>query len=122
MTYELYYWPGVQGRGEFVRLALEEAGVRYVDAALAPEAQGGSVPAILRILEGITARPAGGSSPGSRNIFMIDRSDFAAYRVRRGHRQGTTRWTCSDVRCATVNANGASTSRCALILDVGSIK
>ena len=26
MTYELYYWPGIQGRGEFVRLALEEAG------------------------------------------------------------------------------------------------
>jgi hypothetical protein len=26
MTYELYYWPGIQGRGEFIRLALEEAG------------------------------------------------------------------------------------------------
>ncbi len=26
MAYELYYWPGIQGRGEFVRLALEEAG------------------------------------------------------------------------------------------------
>lgn len=33
MTYELYYWPGIQGRGEFVRLALEEAGVPYVDVA-----------------------------------------------------------------------------------------
>ena len=33
MPYELYYWPGVQGRGEFVRLALEEAGVDYVDVA-----------------------------------------------------------------------------------------
>ena len=31
MTYELYYWDGIQGRGEFVRLALEEAGARYVD-------------------------------------------------------------------------------------------
>ena len=31
MTYELYYWPSIQGRGEFVRLALEEAGVDYVD-------------------------------------------------------------------------------------------
>lgn len=29
--YELYYWPGIQGRGEFVRLALEEAGADYVD-------------------------------------------------------------------------------------------
>lgn len=31
--YELYYWPGLQGRGEFVRLALEEAGVAYRDVA-----------------------------------------------------------------------------------------
>ena len=52
MTFELYYWPGIQGRGEFVRLALEEAGIRYTDAARVPEAQGGGVPAILRLLEG----------------------------------------------------------------------
>ena len=31
MTYKLYYWPGLQGRGEFVRLALEAAGADYVD-------------------------------------------------------------------------------------------
>jgi glutathione S-transferase len=31
MRYELYYWPEIQGRGEFVRLALEEAGAGYVD-------------------------------------------------------------------------------------------
>jgi glutathione S-transferase len=33
MTYRLYYWPTIQGRGEFVRLALEQAGVDYVDVA-----------------------------------------------------------------------------------------
>ncbi len=33
MTYRLYYWPEIQGRGEFVRLALEDAGARYVDVA-----------------------------------------------------------------------------------------
>ena len=33
MAYELYYWPTIQGRGEFVRLALEEAGAGYVDVA-----------------------------------------------------------------------------------------
>ncbi len=33
MAYELYYWPTIQGRGEFVRLALEEAGAEYVDVA-----------------------------------------------------------------------------------------
>ncbi|MGB3337276.1 MAG: glutathione S-transferase [Devosia sp.] len=33
MTYELYYWTGIQGRGEYVRLALEEAGASYDDVA-----------------------------------------------------------------------------------------
>jgi len=33
MRYELYYWASIQGRGEFVRLALEEAGADYVDVA-----------------------------------------------------------------------------------------
>src|SRR4051812_2830029 len=35
MRYELYYWPGIQGRGEYVRLALEEAAADYTDAARA---------------------------------------------------------------------------------------
>ena len=35
MSYEFYYWPGIQGRGEFVRLALEQVGADYVDAARA---------------------------------------------------------------------------------------
>ena len=33
MRYELYYWPDIQGRGEFIRLALEDAGASYVDVA-----------------------------------------------------------------------------------------
>jgi len=52
MIYELYYWPGIQGRGEFVRLALEEAGAEYVDIALKPEEEGGGVPAMMKFLEG----------------------------------------------------------------------
>ena len=36
MRYELYYWPGIQGRGEFVRLALEDAGAKYVEVARRP--------------------------------------------------------------------------------------
>jgi glutathione S-transferase len=36
MSYELFYWPTIQGRGEFVRLALEEAGAEYVDVAREP--------------------------------------------------------------------------------------
>jgi glutathione S-transferase len=51
MKYELYYWPGIQGRGEFVRLALEEGGASYVDTALLPASQGGGVAAIRKWLE-----------------------------------------------------------------------
>lgn len=36
MAYELYYWDGIQGRGEFVRLALEDSGADYVDVARQP--------------------------------------------------------------------------------------
>ena len=52
MIYELYYWPGIQGRGEYVRLALEEGGADYVDTALVPDEEGGGVPALTRFLDG----------------------------------------------------------------------
>jgi len=48
MAYELYYWDGIQGRGEFVRLALEEAGADYVDVARTAGGQG----EMLRLLDG----------------------------------------------------------------------
>jgi glutathione S-transferase len=47
MRYELYYWPSIPGRGEFVRLALEQAGADYVDVARASGA-GMGVDALLR--------------------------------------------------------------------------
>ena len=37
MRYQLYYWPEIQGRGEFIRLALEDAGAQYIDVARRPE-------------------------------------------------------------------------------------
>jgi glutathione S-transferase len=52
MRYVLYYWPGIQGRGEFVRLALEEGGADYLDTALVPEGKGGGVAALEPFLEG----------------------------------------------------------------------
>jgi glutathione S-transferase len=53
MRYELYYWPTIQGRGEFIRLALEEAGADYVDVARRSERSGLGMPAMLRFLESI---------------------------------------------------------------------
>jgi glutathione S-transferase len=52
MRYELFYWTGIQGRGEFVRLALEDAGATYVDVA---RDQG----------DGIMTRFLGGEQPGA---------------------------------------------------------
>ena len=47
MRYKLYYWPTVPGRGEFVRLALEDTGADYVDIARRPNGMG----ALMRGLE-----------------------------------------------------------------------
>jgi glutathione S-transferase len=54
MRYELYYWPTIQGRGEFVRLALEEAQAAYVDVARGLKKEGAGVPALLKLLDGKT--------------------------------------------------------------------
>ena len=47
MRYELYYWPSIQGRGEFVRLALEDAGADYLDVAREPK----GMAAMMRFME-----------------------------------------------------------------------
>ena len=55
MRYELYYWSSIQGRGEFVRLALEEVGADYVDVARQP----GGEAEMMRLVDGEEiARPS----------------------------------------------------------------
>jgi glutathione S-transferase len=54
MPYELYYWPNIQGRGEFVRLALEEAGEDYVDVARSGDA---GMAEMMKILKDDTHSP-----------------------------------------------------------------
>jgi glutathione S-transferase len=56
VPYELHDWPTSQGRGEFVRLALEEAGADYIDVARGSEAEGRGLPAMMGLLEDPTAR------------------------------------------------------------------
>ncbi len=48
MAYRLFYWPGIQGRGEFVRLALEDAGAAYDDVARSK----GGIDAMLAMMRG----------------------------------------------------------------------
>ena len=51
MKYELYYWPQIQGRGEFIRLALEEGAADYVDVARMPGTRGMGEAAMMRLMD-----------------------------------------------------------------------
>ena len=53
MRYELYYWPGIQGRGEYVRLALEDAGADYADVARSAS----GMAAMTRMMEARSGTP-----------------------------------------------------------------
>ena len=58
MGYELYYHASIQGRGESVRLALEEGGASYTDIGRQPAEQGGGQQAVLAMMG-----DAGGNRP-----------------------------------------------------------
>ena len=53
MRYQLFYWPGIQGRGEFVRLALEDAGAAYDDVAR----KAGGMDRMMAMMDGRDKRP-----------------------------------------------------------------
>ena len=53
MRYQLFYWPGIQGRGEFVRLALEDAGAAYDDVAR----KSGGMDRMMAMMDGREKRP-----------------------------------------------------------------
>lgn len=64
MRYELYYWPMIQGRGEFIRLAFEEAGVPYVDVAREK-----GVAVLTKVLRG----ELGGTRPFAPPVLKVGR-------------------------------------------------
>jgi len=67
--YELFYWPGIQGRGEFVRLAFEDAATPYVDVAREP----GGIKALEKLLRerGTPAAPAPFAPPFLRHRKLL---------------------------------------------------
>jgi glutathione S-transferase len=67
MPYQLHYWPTIQGRGEFVRLALEAAGADYVDVARQPESKGGGESALGERLD-----DPGNTRPAFAPPFLVD--------------------------------------------------
>lgn len=64
---ELFYWPGIQGRGEFVRLALEDAGADYVDVARQP----GGMTAMKALLASAPGGPAPFAPPFLRDGALV---------------------------------------------------
>jgi glutathione S-transferase len=66
--YRLYYWPMIQGRGECVRLVLEDAGAPYVDVARLPEDEGGGVNVIVEAMVG----NLGGGTPPFAPPILVD--------------------------------------------------
>lgn len=52
VPYQLYYWPNIPGRGEFVRLVLEEAGAPYVDVGRQTKEEGGGIEAVIAFYAG----------------------------------------------------------------------
>jgi glutathione S-transferase len=70
MAYELFYWPEIQGRGEFVRLALEEADAPYVDVARS-KGKGHGVAAMMKLLRSQTGAHISFAPPILRDGEML---------------------------------------------------
>ena len=68
MRYELYYWPEIQGRGEFIRLALEAAGADYVDMARGSK-RGQGVEAMMALMAGKSRGAIGKATDQTRLPF-----------------------------------------------------
>ncbi len=91
MTYRLYYWPTIQGRGEFVRLALEAAGAPYEDMARGPDkgegGEGRGVKAMMDLMADKTLTHAPFAPP-----FLVDGETLLAQSANillyLGHRHG----------------------------------
>lgn len=64
MRYRLWYWPTIQGRGEFVRLALEAAGIDYDDCARLEGAEA--------MLADMARRAEGGRGPFAPPYLALD--------------------------------------------------
>jgi glutathione S-transferase len=69
--YELHYWPTIQGRGEFVRLALEYAGLEYRDVAREPMERGGGEAALLQSLQNPRLRTSPFAPPYLKTAEMV---------------------------------------------------
>ena len=100
MRYELYYWPTIQGRGEFVRLALEEAGADYVDVA---RKRGARVEHRVHGAQGREASAVRAADPEGRQARdRADREHPALSRAAaRPRAEGRGRSGCGRINCSS---------------------
>jgi len=75
--YELYYWPSIQGRGEFVRLVLEEAGAPYVDVARAKGGMEKMLALLARGADGV--RPFAPPFLKAGKLIVFQTADICAF-------------------------------------------
>ncbi len=73
MTYRLWYWPTIQGRGEFVRLPMEAAGIAYEDRARAVGAGA--------MMEDLETRGKNGRGPFAPPYLVEPNTDLAVAQV-----------------------------------------
>ncbi len=83
MAYELHYWPGIQGRGEFIRLALEQAGADYVDVARRPASEGGGARNLAQLMAELTPPPFAPPILVDRSLVIAQTTNILFYL---GHR------------------------------------
>jgi len=86
--YELFYWPTIQGRGEFVRLVLEEAKAEYVDVGRLPKSEGGGSAAVARAIDelgppAVFAPPILRATIHKKKIVLSQTANICAFLARR---------------------------------------
>jgi glutathione S-transferase len=86
-TYELHYWPTIQGRGEFVRLALEYAAISYLDVARNSSDRGGGEEALVDSLQRVDKHHPPFAPPYLKTVDMVI-GQTANILLFLGHRHG----------------------------------
>ena len=99
MRYELYYWPNIQGRGEYIRLALEEAGAAYTDVAR----DGNGMGAMMKMMEARTGTPPFAPPSSKRTISSSARPPTSCFisAPAMAWRRRRRRESCGCISCSS---------------------
>lgn len=84
-AYELFYWPQIPGRGEFVRLVLEQAQADYRDVGRLPDDQGGGPAAVRSVVQSDGAGSPAFAPPvlGADDLTIAQTANICLFLARR---------------------------------------